>query len=157
MNYIGKRVRQFVCLLSAAYAVSVEGEIPPCYRELETGIFQTSYVGQALANQRVPQGAWGQIQRMLSAKIRDIPTMIESEARRMNPNPFEPTFEPKLAKELLEKVQKRVLANVLAQFNFNNKPNIQQIYNYLKERNKARFIACFGEEEPPKQKSSDRQ
>ncbi len=129
----------------------ISAKPPECYFEIERTFLNPYYVIQAFSlNRIIYQGAWNGIVGQLNTNAKRIPMMVKQRASKMNPNPFNDPFQPKEAGEVFEKVVVEVLTMTLGPYEIVSPPQIQKIFNYVREQQQNKWNACFGEEESAK-------
>ena len=120
-------------------------EMPPCYRDLETNFFNPALVSEALSLHSVFQSSWTLIISELQTNVKRVPDLVKARAKKMERNPFEPTFQPQEAAALLRQVLFEVFSQTLADFHITNQNNVDEMFQYIRERQSQRFLACFGD------------
>lgn len=120
-------------------------EMPPCYRDLEANFFNPKLVSEALSLHSVFQSSWTLIISELQTNVKRVPELVKARAKQMERNPFEPTFQPQEAAALLRQVLFEVFSQTLADFHITNQNNINEMFQYIRERQSYRFLACFGD------------
>lgn len=117
-------------------------------QDIERHFFQPNDVSQVLAFHEVSQGAWTEINRILMANAKNVPNLVLAKAARMNPNPLNPPFQWIAASHILKEALFEVFSGTLTIFNINDPGQWQEMFDYLFEKQKTRWVACFGEENP---------
>jgi hypothetical protein len=121
------------------------GQMPSCYRDLETNFFKPNLVNETLSLHSISQSNWALINEELQRNVLQVPRMVRERASHMHPNPFEP-FQPQAASALLRTVLLEVLSNSLAVFHITNQNQIEEMYQYIRERQSQLFLSCLGDE-----------
>lgn len=127
--------------------MTTDAEIPACYKDLELNFFRSNLVNEALSLHAVSQSNWSLINQELQRNLKRVPELIRERAKKMDPNPFGPPFQPREASELLQKVLLEVFSDTLSVFHITNQGKIEEMFQYLRERQSQRLVSCFGEEE----------
>ena len=143
--------RLITYVLATLMPVFAPCEMPPCYRDLEVNFFNPTLVNEALSLHSVFQSSWSLINYELQKNVRRVPELVKARAREMERNPFEPTFQPQEASALLRQVLFDVFSQTLAEFNITNQNNVDEMFQYIRERQSHRFLACFGQTKEDKQ------
>lgn len=125
---------------------------PSCYIDLERNFFNMGAVIQAMSMQMVPQGQWDPIVRSLSEAERSLEAMIEDKARRLPKNPFDPEFDPEIAKELLLSSAFDIFSRVVYFNGFTDTVGIRTMFNYAISQD-PRLTACFPKKTPQPQRN----
>lgn len=123
------------------------GETPFCYKELERNFFKPALVDEALSLHSVPQSNWSLINNELQRNVKRVPELVKERAKRMDPNPFGTPFQPQAASEVLRGALLEVFSSTLALFHITNQNNINEMFQYIRERQSQFLLACFGDEE----------
>jgi hypothetical protein len=132
-----------IATLLPCWAFSAE---PFCMKSLEKDFFRDEYVSQALSLHNVPQGAWMEINRILQYNMRGVPQLIRKRAEKMSPNPLGTPFQWHTSAELMQQVLFEVFFSTLIEFDVIDPGKIREMFNYVREQQMARLVACFGEE-----------
>jgi hypothetical protein len=122
---------------------------PPCYVDLERNFFDAGAVTQAMSMQMVSQGAWQPTVTELMQAQRELESIVNQKARRMNPNPFDPVFIPNVAKQLLLSSAWDMFYRVVYYQGFTKPDGIRTMFDYVVSQNYIKLKHCFPE---PKQK-----
>ncbi|MCB1111090.1 MAG: hypothetical protein H7A37_07410 [Chlamydiales bacterium] len=139
-------------LIAAFIAINVSlfayDDSPSCFRRLETGFFNTRLVTQALNMHGVYQSQWAPILLDLRQNARQVPRIVRSRARKMNPNPIQNPFDPTAAQKLLMDVLYEVFAdtmrnNDLVNQGILNQDDINDMFNYIWSNQVNELEACF--------------
>jgi hypothetical protein len=148
-----KTLREFVrvvffgfLILSPFSGSSVVPDPMPCARDLETNFFQYSLVLKAFALYQIPQGLWDPIAQSLVRKSQQIPDRMINVTANMVPNPIEyPMNKPATAK-ILKTVLFQVFLETLREYQVNERPSADYMFDYIFTQQLPRFVSCFGEE-----------
>jgi len=121
---------------------------PRCYRDLQLHFFRPELVQQALSMHHVPQSVWVPITQILNGEATQIPRYIREKARRMQPHPFDPTFQPEAALALLEETLFQVFSTVLAPYMNHqaviiNQGDVVDMFRYIRNKQEKAFLRCF--------------
>lgn len=122
--------------------LSLHGEVPSCFRQIERDFFRADIVSQALSIQNVAQSNWAIINYELELRAAQVPQRVRSRANHLIPNPLEP-YDPIAAQALLEEVLQQVLAETLVLFHIDSRAKIGEIYGYIKDKQIDKFNRCF--------------
>ena len=122
------------------------GEASVCYKDIEKDFFREVFVNQALSIHNVSQSTWRAINVKLQENARHVPELVKQRAAAMRRDPFKTPFQADVAGELLNHVLFEVFSSTLAQFNVTNASDVSQMFRYLRERQQARLVTCFGKE-----------
>jgi len=128
----------------------INAETPPCYKDIESNFFRVDFVSEALSIHSVPQSNWSLINIELQKNIKEVPSMVRARANRMRPNPFGTPFQPQEASELMRQVLLEIFSNTLATFHITNQQKVEEMFQYIRQRQSQRMLACFGQEEQQK-------
>lgn len=138
-------------LLMTLNTTSVFAEAPPCYRALEVNFFNPNLVNEALSLHAVSQSNWNLINSELQKNLKIVPETVKERAKKMDSNPFNYPFQPQEASELLRQVLFEVFSKTLATFHITNQDNVEEMFQYIRERQSQRLASCFGQEKEQKQ------
>lgn len=126
--------------------LAAQAGAPPCYKNIEANFFRPEHVSEALSLHSVSQSNWSLINAELQQQMKRVPNMVRERADRMDPNPFGAPFQPQAAVEILRQVLLEVFSGTLALFNINNQQKIEEMFQYIRQRQGQRMLACFGQE-----------
>lgn len=126
--------------------MDVFSETPLCYKNIEANFFKPEFVDEALSLHSVPQSNWTLINNELREKMVRVPELVREKAKKMNPNPFGMPFQPQEASEVLRQALFAVFAETLADFHITNRGKAEEMFQYIRQRQGLRLLACFGEE-----------
>lgn len=142
------------------YIMGANGQLPPCFSQVEQNFFNYDVVAQAFSNNGIPQSAWPVLYAQIQQNVRYVPVMVEQTAARMSPNPLNP-YQPLLAGELL----KRVLYKIFFDTMFANRnivtdrqiheSDIRQMFLYIRSRQTLLLSSCFGAESEADQRVTE--
>jgi len=121
-------------------------DAPPCYKNIEANFFRPELVSEALSLHSVPQSQWTLINTELQQELKRVPIMVKERASKMHPNPFGTPFQPQAAVEVLRQVLFEVFSSTLATFNITNQQKIEEMFQYIRQRQSQRMLSCFGQE-----------
>lgn len=137
----------FLIFALALTAVPIlSADVPPCYRDLEVNFFDPNIVNEAFSLHAISQSNWNLINTELQRNMKQVPELIRERAKQIDPNPFESPFQPEAASELLQQALLEVFSKTLSIFHITNQYNIEEMFNYIRKRQRARLTACLGEE-----------
>lgn len=145
MHFLRHPIMVMAIVLSIALPFFSSAQLPSCYREMEINFFKPNLVNEALSLHSVPQSNWTPINQELQKNVRFVPQLVKERADRMIPNPFVP-FQPQAASALLRSVLFEVFSRTLAVFHITNQNKVDEMFQYLRERQSQLFLSCFGEE-----------
>lgn len=147
-----------VYLLSyRAFAFSVE-DIPACYKNLETDFFKYETVAQAFSSHRIGQGQWTYLINALQAASKQVPGLVNAQARQMNPNPLERPFQVEPAVDILQRALFLVFRQVLLENHITEVTNevaIREMFQFLWMNQHHRLVNCLGESAVVKEKITE--
>jgi len=120
--------------------------MPSCYNQLQTTFFSENLVAEALSLYRVNQTLWRPIFNDLQRASYRIPSLLQAQARAMNPNPLRPTFIPDKAFELLQSELLAVYSSVILSYR-SLQPTINSTtatggFGYIWDKQFPRLRAC---------------
>jgi len=151
----------YLLLLSFGLNVSSYGDDDPsrCMAEIEQTFFQNDLVTTALSYFNIPQGLWVPINSSLQQRVPQIAQRMKKKTRMMVPDPLEypmnTDWARKALKDTLFDVFREALMDNQAIGGTAYSPPLaetgvmQNMFNYIYEKQKYKFIQCFG---PEKQK-----
>lgn len=139
---IMKRFWLYFCLL--VFPALLMGEASMCYRDIEKDFFQEVFVNQALSIHNVSQSTWKPINIKLRENTRRVPELVKQRVATLRRDPFKSPFQPDVAGDVLRYALFEVFSSTLAEFNVTNGSDVSEMFRYLRERQQARFVACFG-------------
>ena len=140
MNFVSFLFVFFMTLVG----MTADAAIPPCYKEMERGFYKPELVQQALSfHLRIYQSTWSAINSSLQRKAQNVPDIVKRKASKMHPNPLDIPFDPEVAGQVLEQILIDILAQTLAEFNIKNHEQVLLIFNFIKEKQIAKWQACF--------------
>lgn len=139
-----------LALVALSTPIAITAEAPACYRDLEVNFFRQNLVNEALSLHAVSQSNWALINTELQRNVKRVPEMIKDRAKKMDPNPFGTPFQSHAASELLQQVLLQVFSETLAIFHITNQAKIEEMFQYIRERQSQRLVSCFGDEKEQK-------
>lgn len=116
-----------------------------CYEELQTHFFERNLVLQALSLYQIPQGLWEKISQTLELKSYQISNKIKKMTSRLVPNPLDYPMQKEAAAQLLYQVLKDTLYETMTEYQVNERPTSDFVFDYIFERQFSKFLSCFGE------------
>lgn len=135
------------CLTSCPFSAWTIAPDPlPCARDLETNFFQYSLVLKALALYQVPQGLWDPIAQSLLRKGNLVPDKMKQATARMVPNPIEYPMDKLQTARILKTILFQVFLDTLREYQVNERPTADFMFDYIFTQQMPRFISCFGDE-----------
>lgn len=134
-----------LCLLALPFHAFSRNDTPECFKRLERNFFKEQDLAEAFSLHRltVPQSQWNAIYRTLKRQSEQIPSLLRARAARMNPNPLSYPFQAEQAKALLFDVLYAVFEQVMQDFNVTNHFAIQDMFNYLLQKQQLEIDSCF--------------
>lgn len=149
MRHFYIKIYFFITLLASNFMVSncasVAVDAPPCLQQLELQFFRSDVVMQALSFYLIPQGNWGPIIDSLQRKSRGIPIRLKQATVNLVPNPLEYPFRPRVVARILRAVLYEVFMEAMTDFQSNELPTANFVFNYIAAQSQANWIRCFGE------------
>lgn len=136
-------------MLSPYYLPAQITTMPPCYRSLQTEFFPYSLVAQSASLNNIWQDQWDKLYRDLSANSQLVPSLIETKASRMVPNPLSPPFNYLAAAALLRETLFEIFSATLQNNYITNPATIRGMFRYIRSQQAGRLRACLGEEVVP--------
>lgn len=133
-------------LLASINSIAANADAPPCYKNIESNFFRPELVSEALSLHSVPQSNWALINTELQHELKRVPMMVKERANKMQPNPFGTPFQPQAAVEVLRQVLFEVFSSTLTTFNITNQQKIEEMFQYIRQRQSQRMLSCFGQE-----------
>lgn len=145
LNHKMKVYAVILTLMMAGFS-AISAEVPPCFRDLERSFFRPDLVNEALSMHSVFQSTWTPINQELRKNARRAPEIIRARAGRMDPNPLGTPFLPKEASLILQQVLLEIFSETLVPFHVVNQSKIEEMFQYIREKQIQRFHACFGDD-----------
>jgi len=140
-------MRKIFFLLIFTLALHAYDQRPQCYIDLERNFFNMGAVIQAMSMQMVPQGQWDPIVRSLTEAQRSLEPMINDKVRSLSRNPFDPKFDPDVAKDLLINTAFEIFTRVIYYNGFTDTVGIRTMFNYAISQD-PRINYCFPKKRP---------
>lgn len=150
-------MRKIFFLLIFIASLQAYDKRPQCYIDLERNFFNMGAVIQAMSMQMLPQGQWDPIVRSLTEAQRDLEGMINDRARNLPRSPFDPVFNPDVAKDLLLSSAFDIFMRVVYYNGFTDTVGIRTMFNYAVSQD-PRINYCFPKKtaQPPPQNRAPR-
>ncbi len=117
-----------------------------CYKNLQQNFFQEELVYQSLSIYRIPQGLWGPIAKELKSKSIQVPIRMQQATARLVPNPLQDPMRAMFTAQLLIKVLKNLFYETMTQYQVNERPTADFVFDYILIGQMAKLVDCFGEE-----------
>lgn len=131
----------------AAFPLSLQAEMPSCYRQIEQNFFNPIFVSQALSlHFTIFQSSWSEISRKVRQNATQVPRIVRERAEKMHPNPHNVPIDYYESAKLLREVLLEVLTATLVEFQITNPNQINQIFDFVREKQQPQLDACFGKD-----------
>lgn len=137
-----------VILMTLCNSPSLWSVVPdpiPCFKDLQVHFFQESLVTRALSLYNIPQGLWSKINDTLTAKSYTVPDRMKTVTANMVPNPIEYPMQRGPTSKILKKVLMDVFYETMTQYQVNERPTADFVFDYIFTEQMPKFIHCFGE------------
>ena len=125
---------------------SVVPDPVPCVMSLETNFFDPAIVSQALSNYLIPQGVWSPITQRLQDKSQNVPERMKQATANMVRNPIEYPMDKPATAKILKQVLFQVFLETLREYQVNERPTADYMFEYIFAQQMPRLVNCFGEE-----------
>lgn len=151
-----------VACLSAAFLLiscpnfspvhAAEQTVDECSRELLLTYFPEPFVRETLKTFNVPEEKWGDIQKALASKDKDIIQIVEKKAAEMEPNPLKDdnSQSRQAAIKLFRTTLFQLFAEVMQANGITDEKQIQAMLDSIQLQKAQRFAKCMqkSEEKP---------
>ncbi len=149
------RLKQWITLImffsSSIPLWSVNPDPVACVMQLEVNFFQPAIVNEALNSFQIPQSLWVPITQSLSTKSITVPNRMKKVTASMVPNPIEYPLQKEPTALILKEVLFDVFMETMRDYQVNERPTADFIFDYIFSRQKLAWDRCFNEEknQPP--------
>lgn len=131
--------------VSPAHALDKEPANPAideCSRELIMAYFPEQFVKETLKKFNVPEDQWGAIVTELNAKDKDVISIVEEKASKIDPNPLKDPSQRLQAVKIFRDTLFEIFSGVLKQHGVTDEAQIQQMLTDVNKQKTARFTQC---------------
>lgn len=118
----------------------------PCFLYLETHFFAEPIVSQALSLYNIRQELWVSIQVYLQKISLEVPERMKRRTAYMVPNPIEYPMQRVVTAKILKEVLFEVFMEAMREYNSNERPRADFVFDYIFTQQLPNFIKCFGPE-----------
>ena len=118
----------------------------PCFVDLETLFFNEYIVNQGLSLYSIRQELWVPINGALKRKSSEVPERMKMRTAFMVPNPIEYPMQRGLTAKILKEVLFEVFLEVMREYQANERPTADFVFDYIFTEQLPNFVKCFGEE-----------
>lgn len=127
---------------------------PDCFKRFERNFFKEQYLDETFAmhGTDITQSSWNAIYVALQQQMQQVPGIIKSKAAKMDVNPLDHPFQHEVAEQLLFEVLYAVFVQVMHDYNVKDPYAIQDMFNYIRQKQEAEIDACFTPPQPPQKK-----
>jgi hypothetical protein len=125
---------------------SVAPDRIPCFVDLETLFFNEYIVNQGLNLYNIRQELWLPINQLLQRKSAEVPERMKRRTAFMVPNPIEYPMQKGPTAKILKEVLFEVFLEAMRDYNANERPTADFIFDYIFTEQLPNFVRCFGEE-----------
>lgn len=140
-----------IWLMGALFYVSTAEAMPavvpdpiPCVRDLETRFFDERIVNQGLSLYNIRQELWVPINVLLRQKSMSIPDRMKKRTAFMVPNPLEFPMQRAETAKILKDVLFEVLLETMREYQANERPTVDFIFDYIYSEQFPLILKCFG-------------
>lgn len=146
----------WILLMAVPLLAFAERDMRRCMQALEQDFYQPDLVYKAFSFYNIPQGLWMPLYLDLQQKSLQIDGILKSNTANMVPNPLEYPYDPQAARELLKSALYDAMIQSFTQSTalFSQNPfyigsdELQNMFDYIYEKQRHKFIECFGPEKP---------
>ena len=125
---------------------SVNPDPIACVQQLETNFFQPYVVNEALSSYQIPQALWVPITQGLITNSLTVPNRMKKVTANMVPNPIEYPLQKEATAVILKEVLFDVFMETMRQYQVNERPTADFIFDYIFSRQKTAWSRCFSQE-----------
>ncbi|MBA3722173.1 MAG: hypothetical protein H0W88_07220 [Parachlamydiaceae bacterium] len=118
----------------------------PCVQELELNFFIEPIVNQGLSLYDIPQGLWSPINLDLHSRNQTVPDRMKQRTAYMYPNPIEYPLQRIPTAKILLAVFHEIFLETMRNYQVNEQPSADLIFDYIVGQQEGRLINCFGPE-----------
>lgn len=118
----------------------------PCFLDLEIHFFTEPIVYQGLSLYNIRQELWVPIYVRLKQKSLEVPERVKRRTAYMVPNPLEYPMRRAVAAKILKEVLFEVFMETMRDYNSNERPTADLVFDYIFTLQLPNFIKCFGPE-----------
>ncbi len=116
----------------------------PCVLYLETHFFVEPIVSQALGLYNIRQELWVPINAYLQKKSLEVPERMKRRTAYRVPNPIEYPIQGEVTAKILKEVLFEVFMEAMREYNSNERPTADFVFDYIFTQQLPHFIKCFG-------------
>lgn len=133
------------CITKPSISYSLVMDPSPCFRDLQLHFFQLNIVADALSLYTIPQGVWNPVVRRLQVKSLEVPDRLRAKTAGIIRNPIAYPMEKTAAAQILKATLFEVFLETLQEFQVQEQPTANLMFDYILSRQQDKFINCFGE------------
>jgi hypothetical protein len=139
-------INAIFCISAIEGLPSVTPDRIPCFVDLETLFFNEYIVNQGLNLYNIRQELWLPINQVLQRKSAEVPERMKRRTAFMVPNPIEYPMQKGVTAKILKEVLFEVFLEAMRDYNANERPTADFVFDYIFTEQLPNFVKCFGEE-----------
>lgn len=143
-------VKWIFCWLTFAATLPLTAwdDSPSCVEQIETTFFNEVWLNEAMSYHYVSQSAWKMINRDILYRAKDIPRQVKAVRERLQYDPFQNPFNGQASWALIRPVLLQNFREVMNFYQIFNEQDINQMFEYIENKQMSRIKQCFNLDEP---------
>jgi len=133
----------FITLISP-FIWSVNPDPVACVNSLETNFFEPHLVNKAFSSYQIPQALWTPLTQSLATNSLSVPDRMKKRTEGMVPNPIEYPLQKEQTAAILKEVLFEVFLETMRQYQVNERPTADFVFDYIFSNQRAAWSHCFG-------------
>ncbi|MFN4173564.1 MAG: hypothetical protein ACK4HV_00465 [Parachlamydiaceae bacterium] len=137
------------CLVGLSLSASplrADAQLDECTKELVSVLFPSQFVLETLKKYNVPESERDAIVNELNDKNKEVITLVEEKASKIDPNPLKDPSQRLQAVKIFRETLYEVFAGVLKKHNITDDNQIQQMLKDVNDQKTTRFTQCAAKE-----------
>lgn len=134
------------CLLGLTLVsapVFADNALAECSKELLLAYFPEAFVNEALKKFNVPESEWAGINEELAAKDKDVISIVEDKASKIDPNPLKDPQQRQAAVKIFRETLFEVFSGVMKKHGVTDDKQIQAMLDEVQLHKANRFKECM--------------
>lgn len=120
-----------------------ESNADECSKELLLTYFPKPFVNETLKKYNIPQEKWDAINSQLSEKDKQVISIVEEKASKMNPNPLKDAQQRQAAVKIFRETLRQIFSEVMKNNGITDEKQIDTMLDDIQQQKAKRFAQCM--------------
>lgn len=120
-----------------------ESNADECSKELLLTYFPKPFVNETLKKYNVPQDKWDAINQQLSEKDKQVISIVEDKASKMNPNPLKDAQQRQAAVKIFRETLRQIFSEVMKNNGITDEKQLEAMLDDIQQQKARRFAQCM--------------